>query len=209
MATVSKQNKFTVSELRKALRLDASTGKLYWLARDLTGDRSRDRAVKIFNTRFAGTEALTSQNEKGARQGSVNGKTCKAGPVVWALSFGQWPSVDVAHRNGDPADNRPSNLFLATRGKGPRAIRSDSLSGVKGVSRHGLKWRSRLRINGNLLHLGNFDTREEAEKAVLQALQSRAVPDPRGARSSALSGGRHADKIPSAKRVKPAAQRRA
>lgn len=184
-------NKLTVSELRKLVTLDPETGKLFWLGRDvLTGEPKTQRATKTFNTRYAGKEALTALNERGAKQGLINGAVVKAARVVWALTHGQWPEQDVCHRNGDLSDNRPSNLLLATRGKGPRAVRSDSLSGVKGVRFHQNRWNARLRVNGRLLHLGNYDTQQQAQDAVLQARAGRPVLEGRKVGSRSVSDKR-------------------
>lgn len=180
------QKTLTVAQLSNLLRFDPETGKLFWLPRSVTGHNPKtDRAAKIFNTRFAHQEALTADDGRGGRAGMILGVAFKAGPVAWALSHGEWPQSDVVHDNGDKSDYRPSNLSLATRGKGPRAVRSDSQSGVKGVRVHRSRWNARGRINGRTLHLGNYDTQEQAAEAVRRGRP--APPAPKGRKVASAS----------------------
>ena len=76
-----------------------------------------------------------------------------------------WPYVD--HRNGDGLDNRRANLRQATdsQNQGNRRIGSNNTSGYKGVSRSGLKWRARIRLDGHQTHMGCYATPQEAARA--------------------------------------------
>ena len=77
------------------------------------------------------------------------------------------PGVEVDHINGDRLDNRRSNLRLCSRDENMRNRRMhrNNTSGLKGVSRHGRRWRAQLQVDGKKLHIGVFDTREEAHDA--------------------------------------------
>jgi len=77
------------------------------------------------------------------------------------------PEVD--HKNNDGTNNRIENLRWATRQENGRNIRipSNNTSGVKGVywckSRE--KWKASIKIDGIYVHLGCYNTIEEATLA--------------------------------------------
>jgi len=72
----------------------------------------------------------------------------------------------VDHINHDTLDNRKENLRVCSSGQNSanRRRRVDNTSGFKGVSWHyGIcKWRSRLMVNSKPLHIGYFQTANEA-----------------------------------------------
>ena len=82
--------------------------------------------------------------------------------------MGEPPGLDVDHRNHDKLDNRRANLRVCTRADNMknRRLRSDSVSGYKGVggSPKG-RWVAKITSDGRRLHLGTFDTAEEAARA--------------------------------------------
>ena len=64
---------------------------------------------------------------------------------------------EVDHINRDPSDNRRSNLRFATRSQ-----QNMNKNGVRGIDRFKNKWRARIKINRKEIHLGIFNTYEEA-----------------------------------------------
>jgi len=81
---------------------------------------------------------------------------------------GAYP-IEVDHKNRIRNDNRWSNLEASTRSDNSRntKIRSDNTSGVKGVNRDKRRgtWRVRIHNKGREVHLGEFNTFEDAVKA--------------------------------------------
>ena len=155
--------------LRKLLRYDPETGKLYWKERSLAHFRnSRDQ--KIWNTRFAGSEALYS-DIYGYRQGRILGRSYRAHRVIWAIAYGKWPDGEIDHVNGDRSDNRISNLRSVTRSANSKNLKRpvNNTSGFIGVSRSGKKWRAHIKVTGRYVHIGTFDTKELAVKARSEA----------------------------------------
>ena len=75
----------------------------------------------------------------------------------------------VDHKNGNSLDNRKENLRSATDSQNQMnrlLISNQNKSGYKGVTlyRNG-KWRSSTKLNQQNIHLGYFDSKEEAAKA--------------------------------------------
>jgi len=77
------------------------------------------------------------------------------------------------HRNGDTLDYRRSNLRVATPSQNNMNRRTGpaNTSGLKGVGWHSIaaKWRARIKLNRQEIHLGLFHTPEEAHAAYCEA----------------------------------------
>jgi hypothetical protein len=70
------------------------------------------------------------------------------------------------HINGKTLDNRRSNLRTATRAENNRncARRYNNKTGIKGVTLYrGRRWCATISHEGKTIHLGYFDTKEEAK----------------------------------------------
>lgn len=85
--------------------------------------------------------------------------------------MGDTRGLTVDHINGNGLDCRRCNLRLATfiQNNANRGIRSDSGFQFKGVNLRRFRtmdrWRAGIGINGKQVHLGHFDTAEEAARA--------------------------------------------
>lgn len=90
--------------------------------------------------------------------------------LAWFYIHGEWPPHEIDHINGDPFDNRLSNLRLATgseNGHNRRRSRRNT-SGIKGVHffKPSGKWRAAINDgHRHRKHLGLFDTKEQAAEA--------------------------------------------
>lgn len=72
----------------------------------------------------------------------------------------------VDHINNNTLDNRKCNLRIVTHQQNSMNKKSSKNSTSKyiGVSKNHNKWQANIRINGNLLYLGKFNTEIEAAK---------------------------------------------
>lgn len=78
-----------------------------------------------------------------------------------------FPDADIDHISGDKLDNRRSNLRVVNRSQNNMNLprRSANESGYKGVYRNRDRWAASIQAYGQRIHLGTFDTPEEAAKA--------------------------------------------
>lgn len=107
---------------------------------------------------------------------SVAGKIYKGHRLAWFYTYGEWPSGDIDHVNGDKSDNRICNLRKASRGQNMMNIglKKHNTSGYKGVSyyRKTGKWKAQIQSNGKKVGLGYFDDiRDAAEAYIFAALE--------------------------------------
>lgn len=85
------------------------------------------------------------------------------------------PNIEVDHINGNKLDNRRCNLRPVTHQQNLQNcdLRKDNTSGEKGVSWHknAKKWESYIKANGKRIHLGLFNSKEDAVRAYQEAAE--------------------------------------
>ena len=144
----------TRHKLAAVLNYEPTTGVFTWKVRS-------GRAVP-------GMVAGTPHN-RGYWQINVLGKVYLAHRLAWFVARGEWPVGDIDHINGDKQDNRIANLRTATRSQNManKGANRNNTSGYKGVwffKRTG-RWMAGYRKDGKRIHVGYFDTAEEAAAA--------------------------------------------
>lgn len=157
----------TVEMLKRLVRLDHATGKMYWRERPVSLFPS-ERTAKVWNSRYAGEEAFASEHE-GYLQGSIFGRKYGAHRVLWALIHGEWPDGKIDHIDGNPANNELSNLRVVSHQENCRNQKrpKSNVSGVAGVGFHKQtkKWRARITVDFQQINLGVFPDFESAVAA--------------------------------------------
>lgn len=98
----------------------------------------------------------------------ASGKVYLASRVIWAIYHGYWPNLIVDHIDGNPGNNRISNLRLATsqQNQWNRKVHKN-LSGHKGITRcqKASKWIAQLRHEGKNFVVGRYDNLDDAVAA--------------------------------------------
>ncbi|KPL67431.1 hypothetical protein SZ64_04515 [Erythrobacter sp. SG61-1L] len=153
--------------LRRLLRYEPETGKLYWLAR--TADSWPDAPPskrQAWNSQFAGKETFRTCGSHGYQAGPIMGRTgFLAHRIAWAIVYGEWPT-EIDHINGDRCDNRLENLRMVSRRTNTknRRLLASNRSGAHGVywARHAGKWRAEIKSETGRIHLGYFTSKIDA-----------------------------------------------
>jgi hypothetical protein len=104
----------------------------------------------------------------------LDGRDYLAHRLAWFVVHGEWPNGEIDHINGCITDNRICNLRVATREENCRNVKVHKRNrlGIKGVSeRNDCKKRfgAKIRINGKVVALGQYETAEEAKAAYNEA----------------------------------------
>lgn len=110
-----------------------------------------------------------TQRADGYRIISIDRKNYLESRLAWFYMTGTWPECEIDHRDLDPSNTKWANLRAATRGQNEcnKLIRSDNLSGHKGVRRAKQKtgYEAYIYQNGQHITLGTFPTLEAASEA--------------------------------------------
>jgi hypothetical protein len=106
----------------------------------------------------------------------MHGRIFKAHRIAFAMFHNRNPVGVIDHINGDTSDNSIENLREArlSNNQANCKTRIDNTSGIKGVhyrERNG-KWVAQIQRDGKRHHLGYYKTKEEAQKARIEAAQN-------------------------------------
>lgn len=141
-----------LERLKELLDYDSATGNFLW---------NVDRK----GTAKKGTTA-GARRSHGYRQIMVDGKMYAAHRLAWFYVHGHWPKHQIDHINHVRDDNRIENLRCATsqQNNQNRSLNCNNTSGVSGVYwfKAGKKWHASIRNNKRAVHLGYFNSKEEA-----------------------------------------------
>jgi hypothetical protein len=159
IAPKARERKHSIEDLRTAFECDFETGVLTW--------KVRPSLPKSWNTKYSGKKAGV-QNSNGYRYVQIDGIKYPVHHIVWAMKNDEWANSEIDHENGVEYGDGISNIRLSTRSQNNynRSFKVGS-SGHRGVwrSRNGKKWVSSISCDGNPIHLGTFESREDAISA--------------------------------------------
>lgn len=146
----------TAERLRELLIYDAQTGLF---------------TRRITNRRWLAGQVAGSIDVNGHILINVDRVQYRAHRLAWLYTHGRWPANDIDHMNGVRTDNRLENLRDVTRQVNLQNRRtSTAKSKLLGAHQHvDGRWKSAIRHNGRQVHLGYFDTPEEAHLAYIHA----------------------------------------
>lgn len=162
-----------VSFLKECLDYDPNTGLFTWKDRPehhfKEGKYGREVICRTWNKKHSGRQAFNHENGRGYLSGAINGKNYAAHRVAYAMMTGDWPSWTIDHINGIRTDNRFCNLREATPAQ-QMMNATKKQKQVRGVACHSRKGKTRYSASIRV-HLGYFDTDEEAATAYEDAAQ--------------------------------------
>lgn len=146
----------TAARVREVLNYFPETGEFTW--RVVTGPR-------------AILGAIAGSRTQGYINISVDGRLYRAHRLAWLYVHNKWPRLGIDHINGNGLDNRLINLREATQAENTANARKKKTckSGFKGVTAYRSKWVATVGKAGRKIHLGCFDTREQAHAAYCSA----------------------------------------
>lgn len=153
----------TAEDVRTALLYDPETGEFSW--------RESKRGRR--------PGACGNMRPDGYRRIGMGGINYMAHRLAWLYVTGEWPENHIDHIDGNPDNNRWSNLRDVPQQTNVQnvkgATRRNASSGLLGVSYHARDklWRARIRSGGKNRVVGYFKSPEEAHSAYLEAKRSQ------------------------------------
>lgn len=156
--------------LNECFDYNPDTGVLTWKRRNRDAFVSQ-RGYMSWNARYAGKPAgrlgLNPDGGQKCIDVCINSVFYKAHRIVWVMSYGHIDdSIQVDHIDGNPWNNKLSNLRLATNTQNQwnKGTYSHNTSGHPGVSydQSRNKYMSYLEHNGRRIHTARWDTKPEA-----------------------------------------------
>ena len=149
-------NRISLDCLRETLKYDPNTGVFTW-------------KVKPSKNIPVGAVAGT-RNYYGYIVITIDKVMYQAGRLAWYITHGFWPEQDIDHIDRCRSNNALDNLRPATRSQN-LANKGKHKGAVpyKGVSIFRNKYRAYVYVRGKQIHLGLFNTAEEAHDAYIKA----------------------------------------
>jgi hypothetical protein len=150
----------TQERLKEVLRYDPESGQFFWIIKKAVRTRIGDRAG-------------WTRKRAGYRTILIDGKSYMEHRLAWLYVYGKFPDL-LDHINRDPSCNRIDNLREATQKQNTRNRKSIK-TGLKGAywKKRNNKWASSICCDGKQVHLGYFDTAEEAHVAYCVAAKEK------------------------------------
>lgn len=145
----------TQAEVREMFSYDSNTGYLI-----------RKKWVHGCRENIVGNMA-GGLNARGYLRISIRKKRYYSHRLVWLYVHGALPEHDLDHINGNKSDNRIDNLRYCTQAENQQnrtGLQKNNTSGHPGVYWYdpNHKWSGKICIKRKIIHLGYFDTIEEA-----------------------------------------------
>lgn len=145
----------SIEDLRSAFSYSPETGELHW-------KEDQHRSVR-------GQIAGCLNQKIGRRQVGFRGCILYDYRICFAVFHGRWPNGMLDHADGNPLNNRISNLREATPTQNSTNSKKPvtNTSGLKGCYwlKNAKKWRASIQYLGKFYHLGLYATAEEAHQA--------------------------------------------
>jgi hypothetical protein len=155
--------------VRQLLEYNPATGEFTWLPRPREMF-STYHHWQMWNTQNAGKPAGSRASTGGFRL-SINDAGFAAHRIAWLIIYGEPVPNIIDHADHNPLNSSIANLRAASgaQNRANSKIPSDNTTGAKGIGIEKGRFRARIMSNGKRIHLGSFDTVEEAAAAYRKA----------------------------------------
>jgi hypothetical protein len=141
----------TQDYLKSLLRYEPRSGQFFWLV-----DKGRVGA---------GDKAGTT-SRRGYVDIKIDGRSYLAHRLAWLYMTGEFPIHEIDHINGNPSNNRWTNLREGTHSQVTRPHRTykSNISGHSGVHwrKDADKYRVRITVNNQRISIGHYSDFKEA-----------------------------------------------
>lgn len=158
----------SIASLRAQFAYNPFTGELVHKPR-----KGEGHYVARFNRQYAGRVAGTVMNQGYLFVAPHNSNQMLGHRVAWAIHYGEWPEIEIDHRDGNKLNNAIDNLRPATRTQNMRNLPIWGTVPYKGVGYRpacpNRPYSARINIGGKRLHLGGYATAELAAEAYARA----------------------------------------
>jgi hypothetical protein len=145
-----------VDVIKSLLGYNKSTGTLIWLV-----SRGPVKSGDI-----AGT-----MSPQGYIVVRIDRANFMAHQIAWVIETGAWPLETIDHIDGDPSNNRFSNLRQATLAENQQNLKiyKNNTNGFPGIyfSKKDKLWKARVQVRGKRMFIGCFKNPEDAYAAYL------------------------------------------
>ena len=177
------KKEITQELVKEFLDYNPETGVFTWKERDIKYFKeSKKGGIKNFtpewsqkkwNTRYAG-QVAGCEKPDGYRIINIFKQRNYAHRLAWLYIYGEWPKQDIDHIDGNPRNNRISNLRDISRslnGQNQKKAQKRSKSGLLGACwcPRDEVWVSQIFADGRRHFLGNFQDKYSAHEAYIQA----------------------------------------
>ena len=161
-----KKSALTQERLQRVLHYDPGTGKFRW------------RNQEDFECRAGKIAGCSMRSDYWCIH--VDGRSYRAHQLAWLYMTGEWGRPLIAHRDGDPFNNRWRNLRRANysdRASRRRRARCDRpvFAGIT-LDRRSGQWTANIGEGERVYSLGRFPTQEAAHEAY--AMAARLISSP-------------------------------
>ena len=154
----------SLDALKRALSYDQDSGIFVWQVRPCRN---------VFSGDVAGVTT-----EQGYIRIQIQGRLYFAHRLAWFYTYGVWPSGEIDHKNGEKGDNKIANLREANReinGQNQSRPTAANRVGLLGVGKRRGRYRAQINVGDSYIHLGTFDSADDAHAAYLKAKRSLHV----------------------------------
>lgn len=150
-----------LSQLKELLHYEPSTGWFTWLVQ--------------YNSRTAVSSRAGGIDQAGYRKIQIGGTQYRCGRLAWFYMTGKWPTFLIDHEDRDRQNDAWNNLREVNHSESTHnRMMPVGESGLRGVKRgwaNPHRWEARIAVGYQRIHLGAFDTAEEAHAVYLAAAE--------------------------------------